>query len=166
MGQDYINSYESLEELDSQIGFALVPAISNQVRPVARLETVSFYVITAKNASDRERQSISCDLLAQTVVPKIQALNVAKSNRFGVIKSMESHPEFASSKFMSQTAYMWDYTQLIDVSDIKYYVYRSIMQESYVEVVRGNMTPEIAALTATQNLRRELGVTLVPQPSR
>lgn len=125
----------------------------------------SIYVIPSPAATGRQNQDAACQLLAQTITPKINLLSAARRGTLGVLRTQDSLPEFQQIPFQQQQFALWNdpTSQLFPghlyhtTASVAYGAFVNALNSFLPQVQSGTLSPEDAVEQVVLRLRQGLG---------
>ncbi|HKV45597.1 MAG TPA: extracellular solute-binding protein [bacterium] len=136
-------------------GFALVPAGKRGDQPVTLSHPIVYMI--SKNS---QHANLAAQLLALATTPALNARHAIGSGHLAILEDEAKVPQYAQDKFLTDTTYMLKYTTFLP-NDKNFGTYDQAMWLGLSAVIAGQMSPDQAVQTVTQQMRTNLGDNVV-----
>lgn len=143
------------DEVWKTYGFALVPAGRAGGRPVTLSHPIVYMVSRNSKAPD-----LAARILALATTPALNARHAVTSGHLAILDDEATVPEYAQDRFAKATLYMLKYTTFLP-NNKQFGTYDQAMWLGLSAVIAGQMSPDQAVQTVTQQLRTNLGDSVV-----
>ncbi len=137
------------------IGFALVPAPEPGLKPMTLSSPYLYYV-----TSQSKYPEIAFILIMLATSPPLDAKHAVDSAHLPVRMTTVEYPYYKQSKFLSEVAYMLEYTSFEPLHP-GWSTYRGAWIEAIAKVEKGEATPEQALEEMVRTLQAQLGDQLI-----
>jgi len=141
----------SEDDFWKNVGYALVPAGEPGKKPVT-LSHPLVYMISANS----KYPEIAFLIITLASDPYLNALHAVKSSHLAIRYSEINHPEYQKDKFLSDVAYMLDYTTFLP-NHVEWGKYDEVVWQAIGGVEAGDMTAQEALQFIVDRLQSELG---------
>lgn len=139
------------DDLWKTYGFALVPAGRKGGKPVTLSHPIVYMI--SKNS---KYPDLAARILALATTPQLNARHAVTSGHLAILTNEAAVPEYAHDRFASETIYMLKDTTFLPNNKL-FGTYDQAMWLGLSAVIGGQMTPDQAVQTVTQQLRTNLG---------
>ncbi len=147
----------SEDDFWNNVGYSLVPAGEPGKQPVT-LSHPLVYMISANS----KYPEIAFLIITLASDPYLNALHAVKSSHLAIRYSEINHPEYQKDKFLSEVAYMLQYTTFLP-NHVDWGKYDEAVWQAIGAVEAGDMSPEDALQFLVDRLQSELGDEIIIQ---
>jgi len=143
------------DDLSKTYGFALVPPGRKGGTPVTLSHPIVYMI--SKNS---RYPDLAARILALATTPQLNARHAVTSGHLAILANEATVTEYAHDQFASDTIYMLKFTTFLPNSKL-FGTYDQAMWLGLSAVIGGQMTPDQAVQTVTQQLQTNLGKNVV-----
>jgi len=147
----YLKDLGGEDYMWDHFGFGLIPAAEKGGKPNTLTHPLAYMI-----SSQCEHPDLALALIAKVTNYGPNTRHAIASTHLGVLKDQAEYKFYKTSRLLSETLYMLDYTTFLPNSP-HWGPYSTITYEALAAVVSGDFTPEEAMEFVVDGLQRELG---------
>ncbi len=143
------------DTLQATYGFALVPPGERGGRPITLSHPIVYMI-----SKDSQHADLAARILALATTPALNARHAVTSGHLAILRDEGKVPQYAQDRFAAATTYMLKYTTFLP-NNKDFGTYDQAIWLGLSAVIAGQMSPDQAVQTVTQQMRTNLGDNVV-----